>query len=29
MAMLRQLGIEAQNLDYIGFVQRLREEPEA
>ncbi len=29
MAMLRQLGIEAQNLDCIGFVHRLREEPEA
>jgi uncharacterized damage-inducible protein DinB len=28
MAMLRQLGINAQTLDYIGFVQQLREEPE-
>jgi len=28
MAMLRQLGVEAQNLDYIGFVRRVREEPD-
>lgn len=27
MAMLRQLGVEAQNLDYIQFVRRVREEP--
>lgn len=27
MAMLRQLGVEAQNLDYIGFVAERREEP--
>ncbi|MGQ0572112.1 MAG: DinB family protein [Armatimonadota bacterium] len=27
MAMLRQLGVEAQNLDYVGFVRRVREEP--
>ncbi len=27
MAMLRQLGVEAQNLDYISFVRRVREEP--
>lgn len=27
MAMLRQLGVEAQNLDYIAFVRRVREEP--
>lgn len=28
MAMLRQLGVEAQNLDYIGFVRRVREGPD-
>ncbi|MGH2403843.1 MAG: DinB family protein, partial [bacterium] len=27
MAMLRQMGVEAQNLDYISFVRRVREEP--
>lgn len=27
MAMLRQLGIEAQDIDYIGFVQTVRREP--
>ena len=27
MAMLRQLGVEAQNLDYSLFVYRRREEP--
>lgn len=27
MAMLRQMGVEAQNLDYIQFVRRVREEP--
>lgn len=26
MAMLRQLGVEAQNVDYIGFVQQIRRE---
>ncbi len=27
MAMLRQLGVDAENLDYIRFVQQRREEP--
>lgn len=27
MAMLRQLGVEAQDVDYIGFVQDVRREP--
>jgi uncharacterized damage-inducible protein DinB len=27
MAMLRQFGIEAQDLDYIDFVQKVRREP--
>jgi uncharacterized damage-inducible protein DinB len=27
MAMLRQLGIAAQDLDYLGFVQRREEAP--
>jgi len=29
MAMLRQLGVEAQDIDYIGFVQTVRREPRA